>query len=150
MYQNFKLVKMKKIIFSILVVCMSGVSAYSQYKGGPYDGYYTLLDTAFQIPNGIENNLTIVKDFALQQNYPNPFNPSTIIKFSINNDAEDNIAEMSVYDVNGKLAMTLFRRKLSEGDYQIKFDGSGLPAGVYFYKLKLNDYSETKKMILLK
>jgi hypothetical protein len=85
--------------------------------------------------------------FALYQNYPNPFNPVTTIRFT--NIKKQNI-KLSVYDVSGKLISDLVNSNLGIGSYEIKFDGSNLPSGVYFYKIITDSYTDTKKMILIK
>ena len=86
-------------------------------------------------------------DFCLYQNYPNPFNPTTKISFSVSQPAKVSII---VYDVLGKKVTTLLNEEKSTGNYSIDFNGSNLSSGVYFYQMRVNDYTETKKMILLR
>ena len=100
---------------------------------------------------------TIPQKFELFQNYPNPFNPVTKIKFSIpflslaKGEAEGvRVVTLKVYDVLGREVETLVNEKLSPGTYSVEFDGTNYPSGVYFYKLSLGDFTETKKLILLK
>jgi len=90
---------------------------------------------------------TLPDKYSLSQNYPNPFNPSTIIKFQIK---DLRFVTLKVYDINGKEIITLVNEKLNPGEYESSFDGSGFPSGVYFYKLSTGNYSETKKMVLIK
>ncbi len=85
--------------------------------------------------------------FLLNQNYPNPFNPNTKIKFSI---PQQTFVTLKVYDLLGREVTTLVNEEKQTGNYQIEFDGSALPSGVYFYQLKANEFVETKKMILLR
>ncbi len=92
------------------------------------------------------NNLT-AKEFSLEQNFPNPFNPSTTIKFNI--PKEGNV-KISVYDISGKLVSTLVNEFKNAGSYELKFDGSNLSSGVYFYKMETNGYSDIKRMMLVK
>lgn len=87
------------------------------------------------------------KSFNLSQNYPNPFNPMTKIKFDIPNSLNTKI---TVYDILGKEIKILVNAKLNPGSYEVDFDGTNLPSGVYFYKLETEAFSETKKMILTK
>lgn len=90
---------------------------------------------------------TIPDKFSLSQNYPNPFNPKTIIRFQI----EDlRLVTLKIYDILGKEIVTLVNEKLQPGSYEYKFDGTNLPSGVYYYKLDAGNYSETKKMLMIK
>ena len=88
-----------------------------------------------------------IDKFVLSQNYPNPFNPATTIKYSI---TERVSITLKVYDVLGNEIATLINEEKSIGSYDVKFDASGLPSGVYFYQLKAGDFVETKKMLLMK
>jgi len=99
------------------------------------------------------NNLTSVKNeyapesFKLFQNYPNPFNPTTRIEFQIINPG---FVSLKVFNVLGNVVASLVNEYRPAGKYEIEFDGSELTSGVYFYKLVVDNYVETKKMILLK
>jgi hypothetical protein len=99
-----------------------------------------------------ETNLTQPKSFFLSQNYPNPFNPSTKIKFQIPGQArnDNNLVTLKVYDLLGREVATLVNEEKPAGEYEIEFDGTRLPSGIYFYQLKAGNYIETKKMVLLK
>ena len=94
-----------------------------------------------------ETDYGIPQNFNLSQNYPNPFNPVTNITFDIPNSS---LVELTVYDIKGASVKTLTKNEYSPGKYQIKFDGSNLSSGVYFYRLKTSSFAETKKMLLLK
>lgn len=99
-----------------------------------------------------ENNL-IPTEFALKQNYPNPFNSQTQITFDLYNSAT---VQLLIYDTNGRLVKSLIKDETrNEGRYQVKWDGTNdqgknLSSGVYFYKLVVGTYNETKSMILQK
>jgi|SRR5690554_5184859 len=86
-------------------------------------------------------------DCQLNQNYPNPFNPLTIISYSIR---EDSYVTLKVYDILGTLVADLVNERKEAGNYQIPFNASNLSSGLYFYILKANGFSFTKKMILTK
>jgi hypothetical protein len=86
-------------------------------------------------------------DYKLHQNYPNPFNPSTKIRFEV---AKLNNVELKIYNAQGKEIQTLVNGELKPGIYEASFESSGLPSGVYFYKLASGSYVESKKMVLLK
>jgi hypothetical protein len=113
-------------------------------------------DTSF--PLGVTRIGTVIpEDFSLSQNYPNPFNPVTKIKFSIpllrGVSAEGGrgvSVNLTIYDVLGREMAVLVNETLSPGTYEIEWDGSNYPSGVYFYKLITESFSETRKMVLLK
>jgi sugar lactone lactonase YvrE len=98
-------------------------------------------------PQGINSHGLIVKDFNLCQNYPNPFNPSTIISFDI---IKTENVKVSVFNVNGSEVGVIFKGRISSGSYKFKWDGTNYSSGVYLYKLETDNFSETKKMILVK
>ncbi len=91
-------------------------------------------------------------EFRLEQNYPNPFNPATKIRFDIppSKGAGGIPALLVVYDILGKKVSELLKGELSAGKYEITFNGANYSAGVYFYKLTAGDYTETRKMVLVK
>lgn len=90
---------------------------------------------------------TIASEYKLEQNYPNPFNPMTNFEFRI---AEFGLVKIKVYGVTGEEVQTLVNEQLNPGTYKVQFDGSDLSSGVYFYKLITNEFTDTKKMILVK
>jgi hypothetical protein len=85
--------------------------------------------------------------FFLQQNYPNPFNPSTTIKFEL---PTSSVVRLSVYDVLGREVSVLVNERREAGFHEVKFDGSGLSSGVYFYRIQAGNFVETKKLVLLR
>ncbi|MEO8664976.1 MAG: T9SS type A sorting domain-containing protein [Ignavibacteria bacterium] len=85
--------------------------------------------------------------FELNQNYPNPFNPQTIIGYSL---TSGNDVSIKIYNSLGNEVATLVDQKQSAGKYEVEWNASGFPTGIYFYKLITPDFIETKKMILLK
>jgi hypothetical protein len=94
----------------------------------------------------------IPAQFSLHQNYPNPFNPSTKIKFEIPLNAEmtSRVVFLKVFDVLGSEVRTLVNENLKPGVYEVEFNATDLPSGVYFYKLSSGQFVDTKKMILVK
>ena len=95
---------------------------------------------------GIEKeNLPVT--YALAQNYPNPFNPTTTIRYQIPNGGQ---VVLKVYNTLGKEVMTLVNEYKGAGEYNVGFNGVGLASGMYFYQIKVNNYSSTKKMMLIK
>jgi hypothetical protein len=99
--------------------------------------------------NQISNNTP--SEFELYQNYPNPFNPVTTIRFDIPSVKSGKAKiKIVVYDILGKQIAELINEELSPGSYKVDWDASNYPSGVYFYKLTAEDYSFTRKMVLLK
>lgn len=85
--------------------------------------------------------------FSLSQNYPNPFNPVSRIRFRI---PKDSFTKLIIYNALGKEISILINQNLKAGEYIVGFDGSALTNGVYFYKLTAEEFSETKKMVIIK
>lgn len=89
----------------------------------------------------------IPANFSLSQNYPNPFNPSTNINFQM---SKTNHVKLSVFDLLGREAAVLVNEELSPGEYNVDFDGANYPSGIYYYRLQTGDFTETRKMVLIK
>ncbi len=92
-------------------------------------------------------NNEIPSEFSLSQNYPNPFNPDTRIRFDIPNTGK---VIFSVYDILGTEIFTLNESNFSPGIYEYQFDGTDLPSGIYFYRLSSGNFTDTRKMVLIK
>ena len=107
-------------------------------------GYFKFMITNATVVN---NESETVKEYRLYQNYPNPFNPGTIIRYQLSVVSD---VSLKVYDVMGREVLTLVNGRLQAGKYEAKLDGSMLPSGVYFYKLVSGDFSEVKKLTLIK
>lgn len=90
---------------------------------------------------------SIPENYSLHQNYPNPFNPKTTIKFDVYKKGK---VRLTVFDIKGQLINVLVDNVLKEGTYEFNFNGNDLPSGTYFYRISANNFSESKKMILLK
>jgi hypothetical protein len=89
----------------------------------------------------------VPENFTLEQNYPNPFNPSTSINFSI---PKSGIVSLKVYDISGKEVANLVNESLTTGTYEYSFNAASLSSGIYFYTLKTEGITQTKKMMLVK
>jgi hypothetical protein len=101
------------------------------------------------------NSSQIPTSYMLYQNYPNPFNPVTKIKFDIPalpfiKEVGGMNTKLILYDIPGREVVTLVNENLSPGSYEVEFDGSNYPSGVYFYKISAGDIIQTKKMVLIK
>jgi len=89
----------------------------------------------------------IPKSYYLQQNYPNPFNPVTNIKFDL---PKKSNVKITIFDIIGKEISVLVNEELNSGTFEVNWDASNFPSGVYFYKIETEEFSESKKMILVK
>lgn len=94
----------------------------------------------------VEFNQTPVK-YELDQNYPNPFNPTTKIIYAL---PEPNFVTLSVYDILGNEIATLVSEEKEAGFHEVNFDGSKLPSGTYIYTIRTINFSESKKLMLIK
>ena len=118
--------------------------AFNSYGNSNYSNV-----VSFSLVSILPTSSEVPDKFELSQNYPNPFNPVTKIKFNISGSSETQ-ALLSVYDVLGKEVAVLVDQELQPGTYEADWDASAYPSGVYYYKLEGGNFSETKKMILLK
>jgi len=126
----------------------------AEYKVQAYNGSSTSdfsntvsIGTSGFFKQNFENESNTITSFQLNQNYPNPFNPATIISFSI---PENSFVSLKIYDVLGNEITELINEVKESGNYSASFDASHLSSGIYFYTLKANGYSLTKKMLLAK
>ncbi len=117
----------------------------------PDTGFVQTKDAPFYLLGG---SLTSVKEtgsvpmqFSLSQNYPNPFNPSTTIRFALPKSA---YVTLKIYDLLGQEIETLVNEKLLAGEYDLLWNAAGLPSGVYLYRIRADEFVETKKLVLLK
>jgi hypothetical protein len=90
--------------------------------------------------------------YSLEQNYPNPFNPQTVIRFYL---AGEHAVQLCIFDAAGRLVRTLADKNYSMGKYAISWDGkdvrgAAVTNGVYFYRLKVKQQSQTRKMVLMR
>ncbi|MGH2574193.1 MAG: T9SS type A sorting domain-containing protein, partial [Ignavibacteria bacterium] len=103
---------------------------------------------------GISYLSEVPGEFYLYQNYPNPFNPITKIRFDIPaapfSFGEGMGVRLVIYDILGREVAVLVNEELKPGGYEAEFDGRNFPSGIYFYKLTAREYTETRKMALVK
>ena len=153
----------------------SGILKWQKSYDGPIHsndiGFKLVLDNSLNVYTigysmgyGTENDFVLIKynqntvgiqnvaiqepqNYSLKQNYPNPFNPSSKLEFGI---PELGFVSLKVYDALGKEVRILVNEIKPTGYYTVEFDGSDLPSGVYFYRLEAGEFSETKRMVLLK
>jgi hypothetical protein len=105
------------------------------------------LNNVVSVDDESKDNITNVNDFELYQNYPNPFNPVTKISWQ---SSVSSWQSLKIYDVLGNEVATLINEEKSVGNYEVEFDASKFSSGVYFYILKAGDFTQLRKMILLK
>ncbi|MBE0571455.1 MAG: T9SS type A sorting domain-containing protein [Ignavibacteriaceae bacterium] len=116
-----------------------------KHNGNPIDSLSQLFraDWGLSVEVGSKDPET----FSLSQNYPNPFNPSTSLQYAI---GSRQFVTLKVYDLLGREVATLVNEEKHPGTYEVEFNATGLPSGVYFYQLIAGNYIETKKMVLIK
>lgn len=98
-------------------------------------------------PVGISVISEVAEDYRLNQNYPNPFNPDTRIRFSVPADGK---VTLKVFDITGGLTAELLNTEKKKGTYEVSFNGSNFSSGVYFYRITAGNFTQTKKMMLIK
>ena len=89
----------------------------------------------------------VLHQFGLEQNYPNPFNPATTISFVLPSTL---VVSLKVFDALGREVSVLLSERMPAGKYSQQWNAEGLPSGVYFYRLQVGSFSETKKLTLMK
>jgi photosystem II stability/assembly factor-like uncharacterized protein len=105
-------------------------------------------DGSFKYSEVVEVNYNITPaEFSLQQNYPNPFNPGTTITYLI---PQQSFVKIKVYNTLGREVSILVNEEKTAGEYKVDFNADGLASGVYLYRIDAGDFSETRKMLLIK
>jgi hypothetical protein len=143
-YSPYSYLLVVSCVDSVNVWVLGDRKLYRTSSGGIVTGIY-------------EQTNNLVENFTLYQNYPNPFNPVTDIEFRI---ADFGFVSLKVYDVLGNEIATLINEERPAGEYEVNFDATnltggisakgGYASGVYFYQLRAGDFTETKKMVLLR
>jgi hypothetical protein len=136
-----------------------GISAISHFdlilgSGNVIFGYAVALDgSCLRLRDSVlvtgvnNNNNNVPVEYSLEQNYPNPFNPSTIIKYALPRSSN---VSLKIYDMLGNEVKTVVNEFKTAGTYSVNFDASSLSSGVYFYKIVAGDFTDAKKMTLVK
>ena len=107
-----------------------------------------VLKTNFPLTGVSGNSVNAVpENYLLEQNYPNPFNPSTVISYQL---PKGEFVALKIYNQLGKEVSSLVNKNQNAGKYEVTFDGTNLSSGIYFYSIKAGNFSETKKMIMVK
>ena len=144
---------------NLLMTLSSQYSSFTDNTLQPGQNYFYMIEAiddagnsawSTELSTSITANETqspLPKEYALDQNYPNPFNPSTTIKYQIPADA--NIS-LKIYDVLGNEVDELVNEFKTAGFYEVKFNASKLTSGVYFYRIESDNFTQTRKMLLMK
>jgi hypothetical protein len=104
-------------------------------------------ETKIDPMHGVNATRTLPDVFVLRQNFPNPFNPITTISFYL---PKESYINLQIYDIHGKVVSTLINKTMDEGSHSVKFNSDGLPSGIYFYRLKTAEFSDIKRMLIIK
>jgi hypothetical protein len=121
-----------------------GDNSFAIWAGWNGEGVYA----STNILTGIgEKQQSVPLTAQLSQNYPNPFNPSTTIRYDL---PQKSHVTLSVYNVLGQQVSILVQGEQESGYHEVRFDGSNLASGVYFYRLQAGTSVETKKLLLLR
>lgn len=120
------------------------VKAKNEYSWGPFSQTWKFTINTVSASN---NQTDIPDKFELYQNYPNPFNPVTKIKFALPVASD---AEITVYDITGRIVEEVSFGKISAGYFEYTFDAGNFSSGIFFYRLKAGNYTNIRKMIVLK
>jgi hypothetical protein len=111
------------------------------------DGYNITLISRLIVAGVASQIVSVPASYSLAQNYPNPFNPSTTIRYHLPNLSHVTLA---VFNTLGQQVATLVQAQQEAGYHEVKFDGTALASGVYFYRLQAGDFVATKQLLLLK
>jgi non-lysosomal glucosylceramidase len=127
----------------------------SQFRAEQYQRPRAIWELLLEIKNpfaaltsvGRQPSIKVPIYYTLFQNYPNPFNPSTIISFIL---PSKSFVSLKVFDLLGREVSTLLKEELSAGSYSRQWNATGMPSGIYLYRLEAGLFSETKKLVLLR
>lgn len=131
--------------------------AYPDYFGSENDPDIRNNQIVYQalLEAGILDDATSLKDenivnpfyFELLQNYPNPFNPVTNISYQLQ---KNSIVNLAVFDISGQEVLTLVDKRQNAGKYSVSFDATSFPSGIYIYRIKVDHFEQSRKMVLIK
>ncbi len=124
---------------------------YNKASSNTFDWYkilkYSIRCVKDSTATSVENNTAIPRNYNLFQNYPNPFNPSSTIRFEI---PKTSFVKISVYNILGSEIENLVNEEKNPGQHEIIFDAKGLASGVYYYTIKTGEFTQSRKMVLLR
>lgn len=120
--------------------------AWAATFGGEQNVYYGHVAFPLTGVNG-QNPGQSPASFSLSQNYPNPFNPSTMIRFAL---PHASFAKLTVFNLLGEQVATIVSDRFEAGAHTVRWDASGLPSGVYFFQLHADEFTQTKRLVVLR
>lgn len=129
------------------------------YYGSYWDVYLVkTTPDAVGVERDGSHNSVLPRSFSLEQNFPNPFNPTTLIQYEIPDIGQGATmlpVDLNVYDIRGRLVRTLLAEEKGAGIHRVEWNGKDergkiLPSGVYFYRIRIGDFTDTRKMTLIK
>ncbi len=127
---------------------VAGDSCYVLWSAfGPVNAWASVSCVGAVVVGNHNNQGTVPSEYSLAQNFPNPFNPSTNIKFELPISGH---VKLTVFDLTGREISVLINESRQAGVYNVDFDASLFASGIYFYKLVAGDFTDTKKMLLIK
>ena len=157
---------MKGFLLLILLACWSPLDAEAQRAliyagqtmGGGFNqagsvavfarvGALSIEPVTLTTPVSVEEEAGVPAAYALENNYPNPFNPSTTISYTL---PASSYVTLTVFDLTGRQIRHLASGTQPAGTHEVSFEASGLPSGVYVYRLQAGDYVDTKRMVMVK
>ena len=133
------------VIDSLVIIWPRGLK--ETFTNVSLNNFYNATEGQGIVSDISNGSILLPEGFRLYQNYPNPFNPSTLIGYQL---SANNFVSLKIFDIAGKEISTIVNNNQPAGNYEVTFDGGGLSSGIYFYKLSAGDFSETKKMSLVK
>ena len=119
----------------------------SQWSSGNFDVDMWIAAVINVLTDVKENSNSIPTNYTLYQNYPNPFNPTTRIRYSI---PTGSFVQLKIFDILGNEVASLVKAQQPAGYHEVEFNAANLSSGIYFYRLQTDNYSESKKLILMK
>jgi hypothetical protein len=138
-------IKIEEITFGAQTTDMG----YARIPNGA--GAFVIQPPTFNLDNetalDVDDESVLPKEFTLYQNYPNPFNPTTTISFQLPITSQ---VTLKIYDVLGNEVAILVNENKPAGSYEVMFDATRLSSGMYFYRIDIKNFSQVRKMILLK
>lgn len=154
---NMYTLNVKMLYQSTTLRFITDLFQYNTPEVNTFENYYNAADKSPVLIDSLQLVVSVtevenefngaIDSYRLFDAYPNPFNPTTIISFKM---PEKSFVTLKVYDTIGNEVATLINNNVQAGSYEVEFNATNLPSGIYFYRLQASSFVETKKMILLK
>ena len=129
--------------------CSNGCTEWKGWGAGVYCRLQILSWRSPGIHGSVKPNQkgNLPEKFVLEQNYPNPFNPSTTIRYGL---PQKSAVQLTIFNTLGQQVATIVQGEQEAGNHEVRFDGSNLSSGVYFYRLQAGEFVQTRKLLLLR